>query len=256
MKGRFKIRNLIILLLVFSGCRKDQWNDCFQGTGKEITVIRKVEPFTKIKAGEKFEILLTQDTTQNEEIKITAGSHIIGQITTRVKDNKLTIENKNTCNFVRSYKRKILIEIRVKYLDDIEIYSASNLTSKDTLHFEKSNYLKLKNYGLGDINIKIKLGFLDVQSINSGNIFLEGFSNIFSCSIEEASQLHACKLLCDDIYIDCHTPLDCYVNPKIKLYANIFYKGNVFYKNTPSDTTKLKLVIKRGTGQLLKGGCL
>ena len=55
--------------------------------------------FNKINIGEKFDLVLTQDTNQTEQVKITAGSHIINQIITKVNNNTLTIENKNTCNF-------------------------------------------------------------------------------------------------------------------------------------------------------------
>lgn len=249
MKNFIKIKFLIATLLFFSGCRKDQWNDCFQGTGEDITVSRLVHPFTRINIGEKFDIILSQDTAQAEEIKITAGKNIINEIITTVKNGTLTIENKNTCNFVRSYERKIKIEIRVRFLNDIEISSATSLRSDDTLNFEKSNYLNLKNYGLGDINLKLKLGFLEVHSKNSGNIFLEGWSNILTCSIEEVTVFDARKLLCDDIYIDSHTPLDCYVNPVKKLLVKIFNKGNINFVNKPPIT---EITEHRGTGQLLQ----
>lgn len=250
MKKLQKFQILIVFLILFSGCRKDQWNDCFQGTGKDITETRLLGPFSKINIGEKFDIILVQDTMQPEQVKITAGEHIIKQLVTEVKNNTLTIKDRNTCNFVRSYTRKITIELRVKYLEDIELFSVSNLKSTDTLYFEKSNYLKLKNYGLGDINLKLKLGYLEVHSINSGNIILEGWSNILTCSIEEVSVLDARKLSCDDIYLDSHTPLDCFVNPKRKLSVKIFNKGNILYLSEPSDLKEL--TEQRGTGQLLK----
>ncbi len=231
-KNRFIIQIFIAMLIVLSACRKDQWNDCFQGTGKDKTVIRALGPFSKINIGEKFDIILTQDTSQSEQVKITAGSNIIKQITTTVKNNTLHIENKNTCNFVRSYNRKITIEIRVKYLEHIEVFSATNLSSPDTLHFELKTVV-LKNLGLGDINLKLNAGFLDVQSINSGNIILEGFANIMSCSIEEVTVLNAEKLVCDDIYIVTNSPLDCIVNPRNKLSAKIYNNGNVFYVSKP-----------------------
>ncbi len=250
MKKLQKFHIFIVLLLVLSGCRKDQWNDCFQGTGKDVTETRLLGPFSKLSIGEKFDIILVQDTSQPEQVKITAGKHIIKQLVTEVKNNTLTIKDRNTCNFVRSYTRKITIEIRVKYLDDIELFSVSNLKSIDTLYFEKSNYLKLKNYGLGDINRKLKLGYLEVHSINSGNIILEGWSNILTCSIEEVSVLDARKLLCDDIYLDSHTPLDCFVNPKKVLSVKIFNKGNVNYLSEPS--VKKEISEQRGVGQLFK----
>lgn len=249
MKKLQKFQILIVFLLVLSGCRKDQWNDCFQGTGKDVTETRLLGSFSKINIGEKFDITLVQDTSQPEQVKITAGEHIIKQLVTEVKNNTLTIKNRNTCNFVRSYDRKIAIEIRIKYLDDIELFSVSNITAPDTLHFELRT-VKVKNLGLGNVNLKINAGILDVQSINSGNIFLEGFVNILSCSIEEVSVLDARKLLCDDIYLDSHTPLDCFLNPKNKLSVKIFNKGNILYLTEPSILKEI--TEQRGGGQLLK----
>ena len=128
--------------------------------------------------------------------------------------------------------------------------SATNLWSEDTLRFEKVSYFKLKNYGLGDVHLNLFVGFLDVQSINSGNIVLSGFANILTCSIEEVTQFDGRNFLCDDVYFDCHTPLDCFVNPRVKLYAKIFNSGNVYYNTTPLN--KPELVAQKGSGQLLK----
>lgn len=234
---------------VLSGCKKDQWNDCFQGTGDDITVSRSLEPFTKLYIGEKYDVILIQDTMLPEQLTITAGRNIINQIKGSIKNGTLRIENSNKCNFVRSYDRKISLEIRVRFLDDIQIYSIANIKSIDTLHFELRT-VKLKNLGLGTVDLKINAGILDVQTMNSGNVFLEGFANILSCSIEEITVLDARKLLCDDIYIDSHTPLDCFVNPKNKLSAKIFNKGNVFYLAEP--LIKKELTAHSGKGQLLK----
>lgn len=240
---------LIILSSFNFTCMKEQLNDCFQSAGADVTVTRYLNSFNKINISENFKVILKQDTTQNEYIKLTGGKNIIGQIITKVKNGTLTVENRNTCNFVRSYKRKITLEISVKYLDEIILSSVADLLSPDTLHFDYRN-MKLKNLGLGDVNIKLVSGFLDVQSINSGSITLEGFSNILSCSIEEVSSFDAQKLLCDDIYIDCHTPLNCYVNPRKKLFVKIFNSGNVYYKN--GDTSlKAVLVEHKGSGEML-----
>jgi len=237
-------------ILALTSCRKDQLNDCFQSTGNDITETRDVGAFSKIVVGENFDLILTQDSTQSEQVKITCGSKIIGQIIAKVKNNTLTIENKNTCNFVRSYNRKISIEIRVRFLEHIELFSAANLSSPDTLHFEKIRYLKLNSFGLGDIDLKIKTGWLDVRSVNSGNIKLQGFSNILTGSIEEVTQFDARNLLCDDVYIDCHSPLDCFVNPKLKLFVKIFNSGNVYYNTKPTEA--LELVEQKGSGQMIK----
>lgn len=250
MKIRYGILSLFVFWLSFSSCRKDQLNDCFQSTGSDVTEIRDVGSFNGINVGEKFKVKIFQDSTLPEQVSITCGKNIIGQITAKVKNNILVIENKNTCNFVRSYDREIKIEIRVRFLTDIEIHSATDVSCDELLHFEKINHLKLKNFGLGDVQLKMNVGFLDVQSINSGNIILEGFANILSCSIEEVTQFDGRKLEADDIYFDCHTPLDCYVNPRNFLFAKIFNSGNVYYAQTPA--IKLELVERKGSGDLLK----
>ena len=60
MKKLQKFQILIVFLLVLSGCRKDQWNDCFQGTGKDVTETRLLGSFSKITIGEKFDNIVLQ----------------------------------------------------------------------------------------------------------------------------------------------------------------------------------------------------
>jgi hypothetical protein len=249
MNSHKRIFLILMSILGLTACRKDQLNDCFQGTGLDITEIRSVGSFTKISIAEKMDVVLTQDTNQPEQIKITAGSKVIGQIVTKVENQTLVIENKNVCNFVRDYKRKIKIEIRVKFLSSIVALASANIQSVDTLYFNLKT-VELKNLGLGDINLKINAGFLNIQSRSSGNIVLEGFANIISCSIEEITIFDGRKLLCDDVYLDSHSPLDCFVNPKNKLAVKIFNKGNVFYLKEPEVLKELSE--QRGKGQLLK----
>ena len=63
----------LILGLSFMLTACKQGDDLFTSYGEEITVSRKVGNFTKIKAGEKFDIILVQDSTKAGDIELTAG---------------------------------------------------------------------------------------------------------------------------------------------------------------------------------------
>jgi hypothetical protein len=57
-------------------------------------------------------------------------------------------------------------------------------------------------------------------------------------------------LVCEEVYIDTHSPLDCYINATKGMYLKILNSGNIFYINEPSD---YKILAEQtGSGQLLK----
>ena len=55
---------LIVFLIFLSGCSKDHLFDAFKSAGPEASITRKTESFNQIRVGEKFDVLLVQDTIE------------------------------------------------------------------------------------------------------------------------------------------------------------------------------------------------
>jgi len=241
-----RITCLIFILLSFS-CRKEQLDDCFSPTGEDITIERPVKPFNRLNIGDKFHVILIQDTGQ-ERIHITAGKNIVEGIWAEVNNGELVIENGNKCNFVRSYARKITIKIFFKDLKSIFVYGACSVNSQDTLRLDE---LDLEHSALEDMSLILDIKKeMYVQSINSGGLKLSGRCNIFKASIEEITDIDARDLVCREVLMDTHTPLDCYVNATELLFVKIYNKGNIYYVDEP--TGRKEVNVHTGTGTLLK----
>ena len=174
-------------------------------------------------------------------------SNLLNQIESRPSGNQLRLINRNTCNFVRSFNYDIHVIVYVKELTEIHLESIAEVTSNDTINV---NFLNIFHPALSDINLILSGGEVFVRSRNSATTILKGSLRVLKGSIEEISNLDAQHLECEEVYIDTHSPLDCYVNATKGMYMKIFNSGNVFYINEPSDYKIL--AIRTGSGQLLK----
>ena len=76
----------LISMLVLLGCGTD---DLFKSYGPETTVSRQVGEFDRMVAGEKFDIVLVQDSAKAGLVEVTAGKNVIDGYRTEVKDGEL-----------------------------------------------------------------------------------------------------------------------------------------------------------------------
>lgn len=237
-----------LIILLFSGCKKEGWDDCISSTGDDITIERPLKSFDKISIGDKFKLIISQDTTQRERIILTGGENVLEGVSAEVDGSLLTISNCNKCNFVRSYDRLITLEVFVHNLTEISLFGATNITSGDTLQLE---HLNIYHSALEDIELTMNAtGEVYVESINSGATILHGNAKKLKGSIEEITNIDARDLVVEEALIDTHTPLDCYINATKLIYAGIYNIGNLYYVTEPTDFKEVH--VQKSTGALLK----
>lgn len=238
----------ISFTMLFFGCKKEQLDDCFSSTGKDRSIERPLPHFDRLSVGDRFEVILTQDTSRPERVIITAGENILEGITTDVDDGLLVLGNCNRCNFVRSYKRKITLEVFFHDLSEITVFADTKIKSSDTLHL---NDLTINHSALEDLELTVNTpGEIYVESINSGATILSGKAFKLSGSIEEITDLDARNLQCEEVIFDTHSPLDCFVNATRIIYVGIYGDGNIYYVQEPSSQRTVKE--RTGHGELLK----
>ncbi len=242
------IITILISLMFFSSCKKEQLDDCFSSTGDDISIERPLKSFSKITVGDKFDLILTQDKSVPEHIIITGGENILEGINHDVENGVLTIENCNKCNFVRSYKRKITLEVFFHDITELSVIGATKISTSDTLHLKD---LTIYHSALEDIELTVNVSDnVYVESLNSGGTTLRGRSSKLTGSIEEITNIDARDLVCRQALIDVHSPLDCYINATELIYVGLFNEGNVYYVSEPSDLKEVHT--QTGSGRLLK----
>ena len=238
----------VCVVLLFSGCKKEQLDDCFQSTGDDVTIERLLDDFREIEVGDKFQVILEYDSVNGNRVEITGGEHVLEGISTEVQGGILTIANTNRCNFVRSFKRLVTVHVYLKELSHITMTGAATISCIDTLRLDS---LHIDHSALEDLDLTIDCaGQVYVESINSGATFLRGQAFKLAGSIEEITNLDARDLVCTEVLLDSHSPLPCYINGTKLIYVGIFGNGNIYYVTEPTERKEVRA--RTGEGQLLK----
>ena len=239
--------NIIIVLLMLSSCGGEQKDDCITKLGKVVSEQRDVIPFDKLYVEDRIKVFLVQDSINYGRIELNGPSNLLNQIESTVTDNQLRLINTNTCNFIRSFNYDINVYVYIKELTEIHLESIAEVVSNDTINI---NFLNIFHPALSDINLILSGDEVFIRSRNSASTILRGNLRVLKGSIEEISNLDAQYLVCEEVYIDTHSPLDCYINATKGMYLKILNSGNIFYINEPTD---YKILAEQtGSGQLLK----
>lgn len=232
---------------MLSSCGGEQKDDCITKLGKVVTEQRDVLPFDKLYVEDIIKVFLVQDSINYGRIDLNGPSNLLNQIESTVTDNQLRLINTNTCNFIRSFNYDINVYVYVKELTEIHLESIAEVVSNDTINI---NFLNIFHPALSDINLILSGDEVFIRSRNSASTILRGNLRVLKGSIEEISNLDAQYLVCEEVYIDTHSPLDCYINATKGMYLKILNSGNIFYIKEPSD---YKILAEQtGSGQLLK----
>jgi hypothetical protein len=224
---------IIPFLLIFLSCRKDNMFDCFTSRGPEITQVRKLGEFRVAEVSSNIDVLIRQGSEYR--VEITAGQNLMKNILTTVKGNTLTIDDVNTCNFVRGYKKIIRVSITLPYLEKILNEGVGTVTCENFAQ----DTLVARAESSGDIRISGVFNEVRTSSHGNGDIYLEGSSNSFYVYAYGTNYLHAEGLTVrNSIFVETLSIGNCYVNCEgLNSFAyNIWSEGNVYYTGNPVHT--------------------
>lgn len=172
---KYALFMICFVSLINLSCTKEQMNDCFTSTGKVVEDKRKLDVFTDVLVRGNFNLVLIEDSVNF--IKIEAGSKLLDQIKTSVELRKLTIENTNTCNWVRSYKIPVNLELHYIAVDWLYLQGTVNLTNKDTIRTDTIFLQMLGNAGKVNLSISNKLVEIN-QPNGAADIVVDGRTDL------------------------------------------------------------------------------
>lgn len=220
---------LIPLVLLIS-CKKENAVDCFKSNGAEEHEIRNLEPFRYIELNDKIELTVTPGPEQ--KVEVIAGKHIIKNISTRVSDGTLKVENLNKCNVVRGYKRTIKVNVTMPYLKSV----LNNSVAKIEITGFDQDSIWVHAESSGDIHLAGKFFFVRSYSNGNGDMYLSGNCRQLFVYTNGTNFLNAQNLVVSDyLYIEALTKGNCYVNAtelKDLEYA-LYNDGSIYYTGTP-----------------------
>ncbi|WP_317896530.1 GIN domain-containing protein [Aurantibacillus circumpalustris] len=238
----------LFFLALFVCCKKENAFDCFKSNGKEISDVRNPGNFRCIDVYDKIEVEVFEGNSFR--VEVTAGENIIKNITTTIQNDTLKIQNKNTCNFVRGYKRNIKVNITMPYLKEAISNGVANLTIVNGF---MQDSVKVRAEGSGDIFLSGSYSFINAYSNGNGDITVNGSANELLVHLQGTNFFNAQELIVKDkIFIENYSLGDSYLNAENlkKLEYIIFDKGNIYYTGIPSEISGI--LDKKSQGKLIK----
>lgn len=214
--------------------------------GQETVQTRVLPAWTTLKAGQRFRIYLTSDTSTGSQVQIQYGSNLMDGITCEVNGDQLEILDKNNFNWVRNFRHQPVCTLNVSRISRLDIEGAAEIICLDSISSDK---VEVNMNSVGNQLLWLHCGQLYGACTNTGRVEFRGQGTIFAWSCEDGGSFDASAMRCDDAYIYHYTALDVSVNPKNLLEAWAYGTGNIYYKRDPL------LALKKnefGRGQILK----
>lgn len=222
-----------VLLLSIVSCKKPEDRKCIKGAGDEMELEISVPYFKKLWLGPHIKYVLVQDV--EEKVVVKGGKNLLNFITTNVENEQLTITNENKCNFLRSYKKEIQVEIHLRDLIKIEFEGTKELTCANQLI--QNDMIVVIRDGAGKVNMNLNANSLSTLVTHGwGNFDLRGEVDYLKLEVNSNGFGTSTNMAVNDsIYVVSKTAEQVNVNASNALMrAEIGGGGDIYYIGTPS----------------------
>lgn len=215
-------------LLMLLACNKPTAPDCFQSAGENALELRRLDSISKIEFRDDIDYELAQ--AEQWFIEVEGPKNLLNDIETKVDNHKLFIRNNNTCNWVRSYKKRIRVRIsgplRKLY---IENFSTGGVKSIGTLH--QDTLVWNNRQAAGTVELQLNNTFASIQSHTGvADVKLIGAANELELFNQGVGIMDARLLQAEHAFVNNSSINDVYVNATSYLFAFGQFSGNVYYK--------------------------
>lgn len=218
---------LLAAMILACGCNDD--SNCLKSTGKIITEKRVLGPFSSISVNDNIDLIFTPGPQQ--DVVVEAGENIIDNISAEVINYQLILKNKNKCNWLRSYDKKIKVYISQPAL--IELYNLSDGKISCTGQMLMDSLI-IHNYGNGELNLNIQCDKLRVDTNFFGDVIFSGEATELSAHCFRLARLDTRSLKCQNATVLSEAEGDIFVYAENSFSGTIKSKGNVYYSGNPA----------------------
>lgn len=231
-----KLIYIAVLFLIFS-CDSENANDCFQKTGSLIQKEITVDIFDKILVNRDIELIIKEGPTQ--KVSIETGENLMNDVTAIVVDGRLTLTDKNACNYVRDYG---ITKVYITSPNITEIRSSTqyDVRSDGVLSYPSLTVLS-EDYGVPDTftngNFKLQIDNNSFRLVfnNLSNCFVSGKTNSLNITFAAGtSRFEGRDLTAQNINVWNRSSNDMIVNPQQSITGKISGTGNVIAVNKPA----------------------
>lgn len=234
---------LLFSLLILLSCERENIDDCFTPTGKTIETHYALSPFSTIKIRDNIDVNF--HLSNDFKAILSAGKNITKQITVESKDNQLLIEDRNTCNWVRSSKRSITLDVYCPTIEYIRYEGSGIIRFKNV--FRTDTFLIDSWEGSGDIHLNIETNEALLKSHSgTANIYCEGHANNMILFNAANGVIDAQNMSAQTGTLLCHNTGWIKGNVSESAKVELTGSGDIYVYGQPSIE-----LIKTGSGQLI-----
>lgn len=231
-------------MLILVSCNKESAPDCFKKAGDMEMIKRTLPVFDKVDISDYIYVELIQ--SDQHYVEVIGPRNLLNKIETDVDGNTLFVSNRNTCNFVRSFKNDITVKIFSPSIQDIQNRGTGDIVTPDTLRY---NYLKIENrHAAGDIRINFIGDSLSAfTQTGVANFVLSG--RVFKAELfnQGVGKIEASQLIAEQTYINNSSINDIEAYSRGYLYAINFFSGDIKVFGSPLQSD----IIREGTGRII-----
>lgn len=222
---------VFVLTLPFTSCKKDGFFDFAKSTGKEVTITRPAgSNFNKIFLNDDIDLVITQGNTY--KITLKGGENVLPEVETSITDSTLTIRNKNTFNWVRSYDRRITAYVTMPHILELEFKATSTVTNTDTIREDSLTVKATGGSGYIDLIIKTGTSKLSITQ-GSADMKIRGYSGVSYIFNGSYGPIRCLGLESNFLFMRSASPNDCFVTVKYHFEYEITSLGNIYYAGNP-----------------------
>lgn len=201
--------------------------DCFVSTGLISKDKRVLTQFDSVKIGRRMQLILVEDTVNY--VIVEAGNKISDNIKTTINNGLLSIENTNKCNWVRSYKNEIIIELHFNNLRHIHVEGSTNIESRDTLKQEELTF-EFRDCA-GDVNLLVNNKKLSIiQHTGASDIVVKGKTDDLTVYMASLATGDYDELFAKTVYVQTLSSSYCRVFATDSFYFIVDGNGSIYYK--------------------------
>lgn len=238
--------NLLILIALLGSCKKPDERACFKKSGELAIKVYEFGAFNQLHLKEHLTYKLVQDSTN--KVLVRGGKNLLNFIQVIGEHGLLTIENKNRCNYLRSYE---IPEVEIHYTKLINILfeGTERLYNEDTLI---TDYLTLTlRDGAGHMDLNVQA--IDINAINThgwGSLTLKGETQTLRGHLMGDGKFDFSQITStNQVKLITVSSMDQQVNAAgIPLSVELNGIGNVYYFGLPSLINN----VQYGSGKLIK----
>lgn len=203
--------------------------DCIDGSGNQVSLNRKSDPFTRVEVSGSINLVLKQDSLNS--IRILADDNIQDEINIEVKGDKLIIDmNRGLCD-----PGNVTVYLSSVNFEGVEGSGAVGIQSDGKLNVQDFD---LDLQGASKVNLDLNAANLRTSSSGSSEIVLMGQAGTHEIELTGAGSLDAFDFVVGRYFINSSGASHSKINVINELEVNSTGASEVEYKGKPGKIIK------------------